>query len=290
MVKPALAYLDVIRAVREATALPLAAYNVSGEYSAVKAAAANGWLDEARIVRENLARDRARGRRSDHHLSRARRARGRLAVSAEAPRSGKHAAQRRVVRAREEGHAGRRQLAGARVRRVGGTPLVIRSARGAEFVDVDGREYLDFVGSWGPLILGHAHPKIVAAVEAACRRGTSFGAPCTARDRARRGSRRGVPGDRAGAVRVVGHRGVDERRSARARRHRARSRRQVLRLLSRPRRPPARRRGLGARDVRPAVVGGRAGRVRGATSVLPLDDTAAAEQLFAERRRPRSRP
>jgi len=54
MVKPALAYLDVIAAVRSATTLPLAAYNVSGEYSAVKAAAANGWLDEPRVVRENL--------------------------------------------------------------------------------------------------------------------------------------------------------------------------------------------------------------------------------------------
>jgi porphobilinogen synthase len=54
MVKPALAYLDVIRRVRAITTLPLAAYNVSGEYSAVKAAAANGWLDEAAIVRENL--------------------------------------------------------------------------------------------------------------------------------------------------------------------------------------------------------------------------------------------
>jgi porphobilinogen synthase len=54
MVKPALPYLDVVRAVREASLLPLAAYNVSGEYSAVKAAAANGWLDEPKIVRENL--------------------------------------------------------------------------------------------------------------------------------------------------------------------------------------------------------------------------------------------
>ena len=54
MVKPALAYLDVIAAVRGATTLPLAAYNVSGEYAAVKAAVANGWLDEARVVRENL--------------------------------------------------------------------------------------------------------------------------------------------------------------------------------------------------------------------------------------------
>ncbi|MFI5309994.1 MAG: porphobilinogen synthase [Gemmatimonadales bacterium] len=54
MVKPALAYLDVIRRVREVTTLPLAAYNVSGEYSAVKAAAERGWLDEPAVVRENL--------------------------------------------------------------------------------------------------------------------------------------------------------------------------------------------------------------------------------------------
>ncbi len=61
MVKPALPYLDVIRAVRETTDLPLAAYNVSGEYSAVKAAAARGWLDEADIVRENLLSIRRAG-------------------------------------------------------------------------------------------------------------------------------------------------------------------------------------------------------------------------------------
>jgi glutamate-1-semialdehyde 2,1-aminomutase len=61
---------------------------------------------------------------------------------------------------------------------VGGTPLVVRSAAGTLVTDSDGREYLDFVGSWGPLILGHSHPKIIAAVEAACRRGTSYGAPC----------------------------------------------------------------------------------------------------------------
>jgi porphobilinogen synthase len=54
MVKPALAYLDVIQAVRDTTTLPLSAYNVSGEYAMVKAAAANGWIDEAHIVRENL--------------------------------------------------------------------------------------------------------------------------------------------------------------------------------------------------------------------------------------------
>ncbi len=61
MVKPALPYLDVIRAVRERTDLPLAAYNVSGEYSAIKAAAANGWLDEPAVVRENLIAIRRAG-------------------------------------------------------------------------------------------------------------------------------------------------------------------------------------------------------------------------------------
>ena len=54
MVKPALAYLDIVRAARERFDLPIAAYNVSGEYSMVKAAAANGWIDEKRIVLENL--------------------------------------------------------------------------------------------------------------------------------------------------------------------------------------------------------------------------------------------
>jgi porphobilinogen synthase len=54
MVKPALAYMDVIRAVREIVDVPVACYNVSGEYSMVKAAAAAGWIDEARTVDEML--------------------------------------------------------------------------------------------------------------------------------------------------------------------------------------------------------------------------------------------
>jgi len=54
MVKPALAYLDIVRQVRENFDYPVAAYNVSGEYSMVKAAAAQGWIDEKRMVLENL--------------------------------------------------------------------------------------------------------------------------------------------------------------------------------------------------------------------------------------------
>ncbi len=60
---------------------------------------------------------------------------------------------------------------------VGGSPPVITSASGARVTDVDGNEFLDFVGSWGPLILGHAHPEVTAAVAAAVSRGTTYGAP-----------------------------------------------------------------------------------------------------------------
>ncbi len=60
---------------------------------------------------------------------------------------------------------------------VGGTPRFIRSASGAWLTDVDGREYVDLICSWGPMLLGHAHPEVLAEVEAAVRRGTSYGTP-----------------------------------------------------------------------------------------------------------------
>lgn len=60
---------------------------------------------------------------------------------------------------------------------VGGTPRFIQSAHGAYLVDEDQNEYVDYVGSWGPMILGHAHPKVVEAVTACLKRGLSFGAP-----------------------------------------------------------------------------------------------------------------
>ena len=63
---------------------------------------------------------------------------------------------------------------------VGGEPVVIASGAGATVTDVDGNEYIDYVGSFGPLILGHAHPAVVEAVRAAAARGTSFGAPTEA--------------------------------------------------------------------------------------------------------------
>src|ERR671938_1909768 len=60
---------------------------------------------------------------------------------------------------------------------VGGEPLFIARGEGPYLYDLDGNRYLDYVGSWGPLILGHAHPRVVKAVEEALHRGASFGAP-----------------------------------------------------------------------------------------------------------------
>jgi glutamate-1-semialdehyde 2,1-aminomutase len=62
-------------------------------------------------------------------------------------------------------------------RAVGGSPVFIDRGEGAYLVDVDGNRYVDYVLSWGPLILGHAHPRVVAAVQEAAGRGTSYGAP-----------------------------------------------------------------------------------------------------------------
>jgi glutamate-1-semialdehyde 2,1-aminomutase len=65
-------------------------------------------------------------------------------------------------------------------RSVGGTPVFFQRAQGARAWDVDGKEYIDYVGSWGPLVVGHAHPEVVAAVQAAAANGLSFGAPTEA--------------------------------------------------------------------------------------------------------------
>ncbi len=63
---------------------------------------------------------------------------------------------------------------------VGLKPLFIAKARGAKIYDIDGNAYIDYVGSWGPMILGHAHPSVVRAINKAARKGTSYGAPTVA--------------------------------------------------------------------------------------------------------------
>ncbi len=62
-------------------------------------------------------------------------------------------------------------------RAVGGKPFFVDQAKGARVTDVDGNEYVDYVGTWGPAILGHAHPKIIQAIQRTAERGTSFGIP-----------------------------------------------------------------------------------------------------------------
>lgn len=69
------------------------------------------------------------------------------------------------------------------VRAFGGVdvkPLFIAAAKGSKIYDIDGNEYIDYVGSWGPMIVGHAHPKVIEAIQAAVKKGTSFGAPTLA--------------------------------------------------------------------------------------------------------------
>jgi glutamate-1-semialdehyde 2,1-aminomutase len=65
-------------------------------------------------------------------------------------------------------------------RSVGGTPRFISRAEGPYFWDADGRRYIDYIGSWGPMIVGHTHPQVVAAMQAALARGLSYGAPTEA--------------------------------------------------------------------------------------------------------------
>ena len=127
------------------------------------------------------------------------------------------------------------------------------TAAGAYIEDVDGKRYVDWVMSWGPLIFGHTDPETVAAVvEAAGRRHDVRRA-----DRDRGGAGDGDRGrravDRAGAARLLGHRGGDERRSARPRGHPPRPGAEVRRLLPRPRRRAARRSGLGCGHARHPV-------------------------------------
>ncbi|HVG84249.1 MAG TPA: aminotransferase class III-fold pyridoxal phosphate-dependent enzyme, partial [Vicinamibacterales bacterium] len=62
-------------------------------------------------------------------------------------------------------------------RAVGGTPRFIQRAEGAYMIDAEGKRYIDYIGSWGPMILGHGHPAVLEAVQRAARDGFSFGAP-----------------------------------------------------------------------------------------------------------------
>ena len=130
------------------------------------------------------------------------------------------------------------------MRAIGRDPIFIERAAGAEIIDVDGNTYVDYVCSWGPLILGHAHPAVLDGGRRGRRARDELRRADGGRGRAGRAGRPADAGGRHAAHDVVGHRGVDERDPARARRDRPRDARQVRRRLPRPRRRPARRGGL----------------------------------------------
>ena len=243
MVKPALAYLDVIADVRATFDVPVAAYHVSGEYAMVKAAGQLGWLDGDTVMLEHVLAMKRAG--ADMILTYAARATSPSRCEATAEPTGGEAergadparceataeptggeAERGADPARCEataeptgGEAERgadparceatAEPTGGEAERgadpasnvtdwfaraqaripggvnspvrafgaVGGEPFFVARASGSRLVDTDGREYVDYVQSWGASILGHAHPKVVEAVQRAAADGTSYGAP-----------------------------------------------------------------------------------------------------------------
>ena len=136
------------------------------------------------------------------------------------------------------------------MRQIGREPIFVERGEGCELIDVDGNRYVDWVCSWGPLILGHAHPEVVAAVTEAAPAGTSYGAATEAEVELAEEvvDPRPLGGDAADDQ--LRHRGGDERGPPRPRGDRPRGRGQVRRRLPRPLRRPARRRRLGPGDAR----------------------------------------
>jgi len=134
-------------------------------------------------------------------------------------------------------------------RAVGGSPLFIARGSGPYVFDIDGNRYLDFVGSWGPLILGHAHPEVIEAISVACRHGTTFGAPCQAEVELAERVVKSYPG--LEQVRFVSS-GTEATMSA-IRLARAFTGRDLIVKFS----------GCGARDLRHCLLGGGSGRFRG---------------------------
>jgi hypothetical protein len=151
----------------------------AGEASGLPVAAIGG------ITAQNAApRRRGRRRHARGHLGRVRR-RGRARTRAQHREPLQDLPRERPMndRSRSLFERSQRLIPGGvnspvrAFRAVGGTPVFFRSGRGARLVDEDGREYVDYVGSWGPLILGHADSAVLAAVGEPPRAGLSFGAP-----------------------------------------------------------------------------------------------------------------
>ena len=106
------------------------------------------------------------------------------APSSAPPTSSRAAAPHHTTRSREVFAAAQQLMPGGvsspvrAFKSVGGEPIVFDRVKGAYAWDVDGNRYIDYVGSWGPAICGHAHPEVISALHEALEKGTSFGAPC----------------------------------------------------------------------------------------------------------------
>ena len=105
-------------------------------------------------------------------------------------------------------------------RAVGGEPPFVERGEGAYLWDADGNRYIDYFGSWGPMILGHAFPPVVEAIQQAAARSASFGASTAGRRRSRRAGRRRLPLHRKNALRQLRHRSHHVRHPPRPRLHR----------------------------------------------------------------------
>ena len=105
---------------------------------------------------------------------------------------------------------------------VGGEPIFFVRGEGAYLVDLDGNRYIDYIGSWGPMILGHGHPRVVAALKEAIERGHQFRRADRSRERTGRADRGSRAQRRQGAAGQFGDRGHDERHPAGPRFHRPR--------------------------------------------------------------------
>ena len=292
MVKPALAYLDIVRRVKERFGVPVAVYNVSGEYAMVKAAAAKGWIDEGRIVLETLTGFKRSGadmiltyhapmwragcasdeRRYLTNLTCKTKSRCNMdsRTPAKVDASVSAPAEPRGFRPRESGDPRRREQPRAGVRGRRRRAAVHGPRRGAYLYDIDGHRYIDYIGSWGPMILGHGHPEVRAAVAEALEHGSSFGAPTVREVEIAEAVVAGGAVDREGPVRLVGDRGERCRPCGWRGASPGGQDHQDDRPLSRARRCPARPGGLGRDDARHAEQPGRDGGCDAGHDPLPL--------------------
>ena len=169
MVKPALAYQDMICQVKEITNVPVAAYSVSGEYAMVKAAAANGWIDEERIVGEMATGAFRSG--AQIYLTYYAELLARLMDEGGSLMTRSEQLFERAVKRIPGGVNSPVRSYGA----IGEAPRFIEKADKCYIYDVDGNRYVDYIDSWGPMILGHNFPEIRESVIKACENGLSFG-------------------------------------------------------------------------------------------------------------------